>query len=541
MSERFNNKMNKKLTIGVILAAVVLVGGYSFLNNQPKNTTGKTLNVTVQNTITTLDPNFADDVGSNWAETQTLQGLYTMDAKGSIVAGVADKVVKPTKNNTVYRIKLKSNQKWSDGSQVTANDFVASAKRQVDPASKSTRSNHFKDLAGYDAIRKQGANINTLGIKAPDAKTVEITLSHPVPYFNFILANQLYPINTDKVKEYGKKYGQTAATTVSNGAYQIKKWNQSATTWQFEKNPHYADAKDVHYQTIKTTVVTDATLASKQYLSGKVDEAEISGSVLTDLKKTNAADIQSKQKGRVVFIVWNSTDKIASNTNFKRAISYAIDRDVLAKQTLADGSTAAKSIIPSGEVSVAGQDLNHGLDLPFDKKKAQDYLKQAQSEIGEKKLKLTLNMADTDAYKSLGVYLKQRIETVLPDVTIELNRMPLNAEISAFNNRNFQAGTLSWSTDYNDPIDFLDTAYSGGAINFTKWHNKAYDNLIDQINAQGEANDKRYNLEKKAAALNNDLNGVTPLYQVSNVHLLNKKVRHLNYPVVGYQNYKYAE
>lgn len=533
--------MNKKLIIGSIVAIAVLFSSYRILNNHPKNDAGNTLNVTVQNNITTLDPNFADDVGSNWAETQTLEGLYTMDEQGGIVAGVADEVVKPTHNHMVYRIQLKANQKWSDGTKVTANDFVASAKRQVDPASKSTRANHFKDLAGYDAIRKQGANINTLGIKAPDEKTVEITLSHPVPYFNFILANQLYPIHTAKVKAYGNKYGQTAATTVSNGAYQIKNWNQSATTWQFEKNPYYADAKNVHYQTIKATVVTNATLASKQYLAGKVDEAEISGSVLTDLKKTNAADIQSKQNGRVVFIVWNANDKIARNTNFKRAISYAIDRDVLAHQALADGSTAAKSIVPSGEVTVSGRDLNHGLALPFDKKKAQNYLKTAQSEIGQKKLKLTLNMADTDAYKSLGIYLKQRIETVLPDVTIELNSMPLNAEISAFNNHNFQAGTLSWSTDYNDPIDFLDAAYSGGAINFTKWQNKAYDKLIDEINAQGESTDKRYNLEKKAAELNNDLNGVTPLYQVANVHLLNKKVRHLNYPIVGYQNYKYAE
>lgn len=533
--------MNKKITAGAILAIVVVVGGYTIFNRHSKESVGNTLNITVQSPITTLDPNFADDVGSNWAEVQTLEGLYTTGKNGDIVAGVAKNIVKPTQNNTVYTIKLKQNQKWSDGKKVTAKDFVSSVQRQVNPVYKSTRANHFKDIANYDAVHNKGANVKQLGISAPDSETVKITLSHPVPYFNFILANQLYPINTDKVKSYGKKYGQTAATTVSNGAYSIKKWNQSATTWQFEKNPYYADAKKVHYKTIKATVVTDSTLASKQYLSGKVDEAAISGDIIAKLKEKNAADIQSKQTGRVAFITWNSKDKIAGNTNFKRAISYAIDRKVLAEQTLQDGSTAAKSIVPSGEVKIGGKDFNDGLNLPFDKAKAQQYLAQAQQEIGQKKLTLTLNMADTDAYKALGVYLKQRIESVLPDVTINLNRMPLTAEISAFNNRNFQAGTLSWSTDYNDPSDFLDMAYSDGAINFTKWQNKEYDALIGKISEQGEANDQRFKLEKQAAKLNNDLNGVTPLYQAANVHLLKKSVRHLNYPVVGYQNYKYAE
>ena len=141
----------------------------------------------------------------------------------------------------------------------------------------------------------------------------------------------------------------------------------------------------------------------------------------------------------------------------------------------------------------------------------------------------------------MGVFLKQSIESALPDVTINLNRLPLNAEISAFNNHNFQAGTLSWSTDYDDPIDFLDIAYSKGAINFTNWKNDDYDKVYEQINRQNTANDARYKLEREAAKINNEENGVTPLYQTSNVHLQSKSVKNLNYPLVGYQNYKYAK
>ncbi|MBZ5957040.1 peptide ABC transporter substrate-binding protein [Leuconostoc gelidum subsp. gasicomitatum] len=532
--------MNNKIIIGLV-ATGVIIGGIVVATKSQQSTDGKVLRIATQNNISTLDPNYADEIGANWAEVQTLEGLYTTGKNGEIVAGVAQKVVKPTENNTIYTLHLRKNAKWSDGTKVTAQDFVSSVKRQVDPKTKSTRANHFKDIAGYDAVYNHHANLDQLGIQAVDQYTVKIQLSHPVPYFDFILANQLYPINRAKVKEYGKKYGQTAATTVSNGAYTIKKWNQASTTWEFAKNKYYSDSKDVHYDTIKATQVTDTTLAAKQFQTKKVDEATVSGSVLSNLKKTNADDIKATAAGRVAFIVWNANDKVASNSNLKKAVSLAINRQTLADEALGDGSKPAKSIIPSGEIKIAGKDLNDGLSLPYNKIQAQQYLKKAQLELGQKKIDMTLNTADTDAYKAVGVFLKQSIESALPDVTINLNRLPLNAEISAFNNHNFQAGTLSWSTDYDDPIDFLDIAYSKGAINFTKWKNDAYDKVYEQINSQNTANDARYQLEREAAKINNEENGVTPLYQTSNVHLQSKTVKNLNYPLVGYQNYKYAK
>ncbi len=259
------------------------------------------------------------------------------------------------------------------------------------------------------------------------------------------------------------------------------------------------------------------------------------------MKKSHATDIKSTQKGRVAFIVWNADDKTVSNTNLKRALSLAINRKELTKSALADGSTPAKSIVPSGEIKVDGKDFNANLSLPYNKALAQKYLKQAQSELNQQKITITLNTADTDAYKALGVYLKPSIEATLPDVTINLKQLPLNAEISAFESHDFQAGTLTWSTDYNDPIDFLDIAYSKGAINFTNWTNSEYEKIINKVSEQHEANDARYKLEQQAAKLNNDLNGVTPLYQVSNVHLLRSSVKNLDYPLIGYQNYKYAK
>ena len=533
--------MNKKrwlIASALLIVAIIL---FTVLRQQTSSQQ-KTLRVAVQNTMSTLDPNHIDEVGAEWGETQILEGLYTADAKGKITAGVAKQIVKPTENGTLYTIPLKHNQKWSDGTAVTEQDFVASAQRQVNPKTKSTRANHFKDLENYSDVLSGKVAPKNLGISAPDKYTVQIKLAHPVPYFDFVLANQLYPVNTDKLAKWGNKYGQTAETTVANGAYQVKKWNQSATQWEFVKNQHFADAKSVDFDTIKVTVVKDAYLAAKQYEAKKVDEAEISGALVANIKKSAQKDIKTSQKGRMAFLVWNADDKVAGNTNFKKAVSLAINREQLTQEVLADGSTPAKSIVPSGEVKIDGKDFNDGLSLPYDKQAAQEYLKKAQSELGQKHITLKINTADTDAYKALGVYLKQSIERNLPNVSVTLNRMPLNAEIQAFDNQNFQSGTLSWTTDFNDPIDFLDIAYSKGAINFTNWRDERYERLLEKVNQQYEPNAQRYTLAKSAAQLNNDLNGVTPLYQVANVHLQNSnKVDNLVYPLIGYQNYRYAE
>ena len=114
--------MKRKTIIGAGIA-VLLVGGAVLYQRGTAKPTPATLKVTVQNPITTLDPNFADDIGSNLAEVQTLQGLYTTDATGQIIPGMAEKIVQPTNNHTVYTLTLKKNQKWSDGTTVTAQRF----------------------------------------------------------------------------------------------------------------------------------------------------------------------------------------------------------------------------------------------------------------------------------------------------------------------------------------------------------------------------------------------------------------------------------
>lgn len=159
------------------------------------------LNVTLVGNPATANPAIMGDVNSSSLVSQVEEGLYTLNKKGKVVAGVAEKVVKPTHNGTVYTFKIKKNAKWQNGDPVTAQDFVTSFRWQVNPKSKSQVANKMKYLTNYDAIQAGKKSPNTLGAKALDQRTLQLTLTKPQPWLSDILATFGYPIKTDLFKK----------------------------------------------------------------------------------------------------------------------------------------------------------------------------------------------------------------------------------------------------------------------------------------------------------------------------------------------------
>lgn len=255
-------------------------------------------------------------------------------------------------------------------------------------------------------------------------------------------------------------------------------------------------------------------------------------------------DLVVSKYGEQAFLTWNNYNTTAKNTNLRRAISYSLNRKTLASDVLKDGSQAAKSIVPSGEVKGSnGKDFNTqvGNGLAYNSTKAKYYFKLAQQELGKKKITIQLLTADTDAYKSVGEYIQAQAQKVLPGLKITIKSIPLEQEITAFSDHNYQFGTLGWSTDFPDPIDYLNIAAKGGEINFTNWTNAKYQKVIDQINdTKNQTSSQRVKLQQKAAKILNTEQGVTPLYQYASVHLVSSDLKGLSYPLIGYQKYEYV-
>lgn len=529
------------------LAVVTLALGLLVLSGCGKKQTSnqdKVFKTTAQANVITVDPNRATDVGSYLAINQVLEGLYKQNNQGKIVPSVATKIVKPTNHGKTYTFTLRKTAKWNDGKRVTAYDFVNSARRQVEPKTKSQRAGHLSDLVNYTKVNTGKLTPKRLGIKALGNDKLQINLSHAIPYYNYVIATQIYPIETSALAKWGNQYGQDSSHAVSDGAYQIRNWNSSKDTWNLVTNPKYYDAKRVAIKRIHFQVVGSPQTSFKLFQSGSVDETQISGSWVNDARKQFKNELKIRQYGQLAFIPWNNYDKTTRNLNLRRAISYAINRKQLAKHVLNDGSTPAQSVVPEGEVKDAsGKDFNAGVThkLTYNLAAAKKYFARAQQQLGRKKISFQLISADTDAYKAVAEYIQAQSKKISPDLNVSVRSLPLQQEISNFSNHNFQAGTLGWSTDFPDPIDYLNLASKAGVINFTKWTNPKYQALIDQINdTKNQTPAQRIKLQQRAASLLNQLQGVTPLYQYSSVHLLSNKVKGIDYPLIGYQKYEYG-
>jgi ABC-type oligopeptide transport system, periplasmic component len=484
-------------------------------------------------------------LNSQAAIAQVYEGLYTTSKTGKVIPGVATKVVKPTNGGKTYTITLRKDAKWSNGKPVTAQDFVYSFQRQVDPKTKSQEAGHVEDIENAVAINSNKKPVSSLGVKALSKTKLQIKLAQPTPYFDYRLATELYPLNKQFVNKYGSKYGSSAKRTLSNGPFNLEGWTGSNDTWSYEKNNRFHAAKGVRLKTIKVQTVKDNNTAQNLFSSNDVQITAITGNqVQADQTGKLKKNLVITKQNSMSFIVWNSKQKATKNTNLRRAVSYAINRQTLVKNVLKNGSIPAKSMVAEGDFtnSKTGKDFNSdtGNLYPHDVKKAKQYWQQAQKELGEKQVHVTLLTSDMDVNKSVGEYIQGVVQQNLPGLKISLQAMPLNNEIATFTKGNFEAGTLSWTSDFRDPIDFLNKGSISNSINFGKFNDPQYEKLIKTISEAKQSETDRYQTMQQAAKMLADKQGVTPLYQGTQANLISTKVGGAKPTLLRDTQYRYA-
>lgn len=225
--------MRKVFTYGLVVTSAILLSACSSKGSTSNKQ--KTLNVMMIQEPSTADPNKGTDVYSASLVHQTLEGLYDVTNTGKVVPGVATKVVKPTNHGKTHTFTLKKNAKWQNGKPVTAEDFVTSFDRQVDPKTKSQYASRFQAFKNFADVQKGSKKPTALGVKALGQRKLRVTLTTPDPEFNFRAATEYYPLNTAAVKKYGQQYGTSSVKTLSNGAFSLQGWNPSKDAWTYKK------------------------------------------------------------------------------------------------------------------------------------------------------------------------------------------------------------------------------------------------------------------------------------------------------------------
>ncbi|WP_252904002.1 peptide ABC transporter substrate-binding protein [Secundilactobacillus oryzae] len=332
-------------------------------------------------------------------------------------------------------------------------------------------------------------------------------------------------------KKFGSTYGTSSGKIVTNGPYKLVGWNGTSTSFKLKKNPKYT-LQNVRIPTVNVKVEKDGSTALNLFKANKVQITQLSGQLVKS--NANNPSLKTTKILRNAYLEFNGKNKTTNNTNLHKAISYVLDREQLTKSVLQDGSVAAWSMVPQGDASnpTTGEDFAKevGNKLKVNTKAAKVYWRNAQSELGKKRITVQLLTGDDDASKQVGEYMQAVLKKELPGLNLTLKTVPQAQHIQMGSDKNYEINLDGWSTGWYDPADFLQMAEYGNALSFSNWKDAKYQKLISQINDTTKYSTKqRYDLMLEADRYLMQQQGIVPLYQSHNQTSLISDWAALNY------------
>ncbi|MEN4622090.1 peptide ABC transporter substrate-binding protein [Pantoea agglomerans] len=464
------------------------------------------------------------------------EGLTNQDAQGKIVPGVAQSW--SSSDNKTWVFTLRNNARWSNGDPVTAQDFVYSWQRLVDPKNSSAFA-WFAGLSGIQnaaAITKGEMTPDKLGVVAQSKKQLKVTLDRPVPWFPALVANvALFPVPQKIIAQQGDSW-TSPGKLVGNGAYQLSERvvNEKIV---LTRNPHYWD--DAHSVLTKVTFVpiNEESSATKRYRSNDIDITEsFPKNMYALLKKTLPGEVYTPDQLGTYYYAFNTQKGPTADVRVRKALSWSIDRKVIAEKVLGTGEKPAWHFTP---------DVTAGFKpLPtFMQQHDQNSLNaQAKSLLAAagygpgKPLKLKLLYNTSESHQKIAIAVASMWKKNL-GVDVTLENQEWKTYIDSRNSGNFDVIRASWVGDYNEPSTFLNLLTSGNSSNIARFNNADYDAVIAK--ASRETSDQVRNSDyNRAEQILAEQAPIAPIYQYTNGRLIKPWVK--GYPITNPEDVAYS-
>ncbi|MBU5554026.1 peptide pheromone-binding protein TraC [Enterococcus sp. S157_ASV_20] len=537
-------KYKKFCFLGIGLLPLVLAScGTSTATKDSQDVTEKKVEqvatLTAGTPVQSLDPATAVDQTSITLLANVMEGLYRLDEKNQPQPAIAAGQPKVSNNGKTYTIVIRDGAKWSDGTQITASDFVAAWQRVVDPKTASPNVELFSAIKNAKEIASGKQVKDTLAVKSIGEKTLEIEVVEPTPYFTDLLSlTAYYPVQQKAIKEYGKDYGTSKKAIVTNGAFNLTILEGVGTSdkWTISKNKEYWDKKDVSMDKINFQVVKEINTGINLYNDGQLDDAPLAGEYAKQYKKDK--EYSTTLMANTMFLEMNQTgeNKLLKNKNVRKAISYAIDRDSLVEKLLDNGSIPSVGVVPEKMAynPKTKKDFANEKLVEYNKKQARTYWETVKSKDSvSEKLELDILVGDGEFEKKAGEFLQGQLEENLEGLKVNITPVPANVFMERLTKKDFAISLSGWQADYADPISFLANFETNSPLNHGGYSNKNYDELIKDTSS------KRWQELKKAEKIVIDDAGVIPVFQVGIARLQKNTIRNLViHPVGARYDYK---
>ena len=483
----------------------------------------------------TLDPQLNQDVSGFHVIRDLFEGLLGQDAKGDLVPGVATGYA-ASDGNTTYTFTLREDARWSNGDPVTAHDFVYAWRRAVDPAIASPYGWYLEltEMVNAKEILAGETDPAELGVRAVDDHTLEVKLTRPLPYFPAMTTYAtLFPAHRATIEAHGADW-TSPGNMVSNGAYVLEDvvLNEYHTR---VRNPMYWGADRVIIEKVTGLVINDVNQALTRYRAGELDHLEpLPPGRYPALEEELPDEATSVPRLCSYYYAINHTSSgnpALRDVRVRRALSLAIDRDVIVGQVLKGGQWPAYHFT---HFKTAGFEMP---DIAYAKLTQAERDAEAKglfAESGVKDLTLKLIYNTSESHKQIATVVTQMWKQKL-EVKTELANFEWKTYLGIRRNQEFDVARSAWCGDYNEASTFLDLLTTTHGSNDGKYTNDRVDELM---RASKEADDPAPIYREVERILARDM-AIIPIYHYANTFLLAADIR--GWPYDNVENNWYSK
>ncbi|MEZ9386267.1 ABC transporter substrate-binding protein [Vibrio lentus] len=520
----YKNKITQALLLGAGLA-VAATSTLSIAAEVPAGTELAKVQELVRGNgteVATIDPHKSQGVPESHVIRDLLEGLVNQDGEGNTIPGVAESW--ETTDNKTFTFHLRKDAKWSNGDPVTAEDFVYSWQRAVDPATASpyawymeyTKMVNAKDIVAGKKDKSE------LGVKAVDANTLVIELETAVPYFVMMMGHTtVKPVHKATVEKYGDQWTKPDHF-VGNGAFAVDKWvvNERLV---LKRNDQYWNNDKTVLNKVTFLPIENQVAEMNRFLSGEIDFTnELPVEHFKRLKKEHAEDVSVAGNLCTYYYIFNTKKAPFDDVRVRKAISYAIDRNIVSDAILAQGQKPAYFLTPEITAGFNPELPAYGKMSQKERNEEAARLLEDAGYGKDNPLNFNLLYNTSENHKKIAVALGSMWKKTL-GLKVTLENQEWKTYLSSKDSGDFEVARAGWCGDYNEASSFLTLMKSNNTTGGVHYDSAEYDQLIDKALNSTSAEEREALYLEAEALMAKDM-PIAPIYQYVKSRLLNPHV-----------------
>ncbi|HEX2853815.1 MAG TPA: peptide ABC transporter substrate-binding protein [Opitutaceae bacterium] len=407
------------------------------------------------------------------------EGLVVPATDGGAPQPAAAETWEISPDRLTYAFRLRDGARWSNGEPVTADDFVASYRRVLNPATAAPKADLFfavKNARAYTA--GQITDFSAVGFRAEDARTLVVTLERPTPNFLLYAASGPWiPVNPRVVEKFGRTWTRPE-NHVGNGAFSLVDWRPHQHI-AVKKNPAFPAGAGAKVGEIRFVALDNGDAEERAYRAGQIDVTmSVPVSKLDTYARERPDELHRAPLAETHYLTFNTQRAPLNDVRVRRALALSIDRARIVERVLRGGQQPAGWLVPpSLRQNPREKDLSPGLALRFDPAEARRLLAEAGFAGGQKfpRLELT-SWARPAVLEAVQAMWKQEL-----GIEVGIVMREAKVHVDSLRTGGYAIGFITQIPDVADPAAVLGDFTTAAPGNYPHWSDPAFDSQLNEF------------------------------------------------------------